>query len=106
MATDLFGRPVRLCYFEAVLFTDGRANTSDLIDEFGVSRQQASADINEYFKIAGPVAVYCATRKAYILDKRRKPKLMTKESFPVFLASLRALQDLTAKTSRNSSAQA
>lgn len=95
MATDLFGRPVRLCYFEAILFTDGQANTSDLIDEFGISRQQASADIGEYLKIAGPVAAYCSSRKAYILDKRRKPTLMTQDSFPVFLASLRALQGLT-----------
>lgn len=95
MASDLFGRPIRLCYFEAILFTDGQANTSDLIDEFGISRQQASSDIREYFRLAGLVAAYCSSRKAYILDKRRKPKLMTKDSFPVFLASLRALQDLT-----------
>lgn len=100
MGTDLFGRPVRLCYFEAILFTDGQANTSDLIDEFGISRQQASTDIGEYFSIAGPVAEYCSSRKAYILDKRRKPALMTRESFPVFLASLRALQDLTTHPKR------
>lgn len=95
MSSDLFGRPIRLCYFETVLFTEGRANTADLVDEFGISRPHASADINEYFRIAGPVAEYCASSKAYILNTRRKPALLARQSFPLFLASLRALQDLT-----------
>lgn len=95
MATDLFGQPIRLRYFECRLFGDGCANATTLTVRFGISRQQASADINEYQRIAGAALRYCASAKTYILDRRHKPKLVSEKNMQPYTTCVELLQILT-----------
>ena len=67
----------RLEFIEFRLFWEGRVNRSDLIDFFGISVPQASADLGRYQEVANRNLVY---------DKRAKSYLVRLEEFkPVFL---------------------
>lgn len=96
MSDALFGQAVRLRYLEAKLFTQGWVNTTTL-KTLGITRQQASADINEYQRIAGNALRYDESRKAYMLDSRFKPRLLTKAQLQVFADSVDLICILTPK---------
>lgn len=87
MSDTLLGQSVRLRYLEAVLFTEGRANSSTLT-ALGLSRQQATADIGRYLDIAGPVMAYKPSAKFFIVDRRRKPAFLSREEMPGFIAAV------------------
>ncbi|NGO55814.1 helix-turn-helix transcriptional regulator [Allomesorhizobium camelthorni] len=55
----------RLEFIDFRLFWDGRFNRSDLAETFGISTQQASADIAQYEKIAPANLAYDRADKAY-----------------------------------------
>lgn len=55
----------RLEFIDFRLFWDGRFNRSDMAETFGISAQQASADISQYETIAPKNLRYDRTEKAY-----------------------------------------
>jgi hypothetical protein len=55
----------RLEFIDFRLFWDGRFNRSDLAETFGISAQQASADIAQYQRIAPKNLAYDRAEKAY-----------------------------------------
>ena len=55
----------RLEFIDFRLFWDGRFNRSDVAETFGISTQQASADIAQYEKIAPQNLAYDRGEKAY-----------------------------------------
>lgn len=66
----------RLEFIEFRLFWEKKVNRSDLVDFFGISVPQASADLGRYQKVAGQNLIY---------DKRAKSYLATSEFQPVLL---------------------
>jgi hypothetical protein len=56
----------RLEFIEFRLFWDGHVNRSDLIRVFGISAQQASADINRYGALAPQNLIYDKSAKSYV----------------------------------------
>lgn len=55
----------RLEFIDFRLFWDGRFNRSDMAETFGISAQQASADIAQYERIAPTNLAYDRAEKAY-----------------------------------------
>lgn len=66
----------RLEFIDFRLFWDGRFNRRDLAEVFGISAQQASADIALYSEHAPGNLVYDAGLKAYLRAPSYEPKLM------------------------------
>ena len=63
----------RLEFIEFRLFWQGRFNRTDLASTFGISPQQASADVGQYEKIAPDNVAYDRTEKAYKRTDRFEP---------------------------------
>lgn len=55
----------RLDFLERKLYWEGTANRRDLMDQFGVSEQQASGDLTRYQKLAPDNLVYDKSGKTY-----------------------------------------
>lgn len=55
----------RHCYIELLAYWEGRINTSNLVRQFSISRQQASKDISSYVELAPHNLVYDSSLKAY-----------------------------------------
>ena len=66
----------RLEFIDFRLFWDGRFNRRDLAETFGISAQQASADIALYSDRAPGNLVYDSALKAYVRAPTYAPKLM------------------------------
>lgn len=66
----------RLEFIDFRLFWDGRFNRRDLAETFGISTQQASADIALYTERAPGNLVYDSTLKAYLRASSYEPKLL------------------------------
>ena len=66
----------RLEFIDFRLFWDGRFNRKDMATTFGISRQQASADVGQYEKIAPNNVAYDPTEKAYRRTDRFKPAFL------------------------------
>ena len=66
----------RLEFIDFRLFWDGRFNRRDLAETFGISAQQASADIALYSDRAPGNLVYDSALKAYVRASTYAPKLM------------------------------
>ncbi len=66
----------RLELIEFRLHWDGRLNRRDLVEMFGVSAQQASADIARYEELAPGNMEYDRSTKTYVRSGRFKPKLI------------------------------
>ena len=56
----------RLEFMEFRLFWEGRVNRSDLIEQFGLSVNQASADLNGYIGFTPENMVYDKSARTYI----------------------------------------
>lgn len=67
----------RLEFIELRLIWDGRFNRKDLSDTFGISAQQASADIGLYSRIAPQNLDYDRAEKAYRSTENFTPRLLT-----------------------------
>lgn len=81
----------RLEFIDFRLFWEGRVNRGDLIDHFGISVPQASADLTLYQKSARGNAVYDKTLKAYVAGPRFRPYYF-EPSADRYLAQLRMVR--------------
>lgn len=81
----------RLEFIDYRLYWLGHVNRSDLIDFFGVSVPQASADLSEYQAEAEGNAIYDKTRKAYVPGPDFKPRFF-EPSADQYLAELRLME--------------
>jgi hypothetical protein len=78
----------RLEFLEFRLYWDGRVNRGDLVEYFGISVPQASADLTRYQELAPGNLVYDKTAKAYVASRRFRPVILT-PSADGYLAQLR-----------------
>ncbi|MEO5365488.1 MAG: WYL domain-containing protein [Magnetococcus sp. WYHC-3] len=67
-------------FIEFRLFWEGRINRRDLIEKFGVSTPQASADMGQYQDIAPGNLHYDPRAKYYYPDKEFKPRFLNPDS--------------------------
>jgi len=82
----------RLEFIEFRLYWDGRVNRSDLVEFFGISVPQASADIARYQVIASQNLTYDTKVKSYLATSEFKPVLL-KTDAQRYLAQLRSIVD-------------
>ncbi len=82
----------RLVFLEQRLFWDGTVNRNDLMSRFGVSINQASADIARYQALAPGNMVYDPRAKRYVAGADFAPKL-SKPDAERYLAELRARRE-------------
>lgn len=82
----------RLEFIDFRLFWDGRFNRSDLSATFGISAQQASADIAQYEKIAPNNLRYDRAEKAYTRTEAFDPALIG-ETIERYLLQLVAIEN-------------
>ena len=61
-----WGVEQRLEFIEFRLFWEGHVNRIDVIKQFGVSRNQASADLNHYIALAPNNMVYDRSARTYV----------------------------------------
>jgi hypothetical protein len=81
----------RLEFIDLRLFWEGRVNRSDLVDFFGISVPQASADLTQYQEQAQGNAIYDKTRKTYVAGPRFRP-VFFEPSADRYLAQLRMIE--------------
>ncbi len=81
----------RLEFIDFRLFWEGHVNRRDLIDHFGVSVPQASADLTLYQEHAKGNAVYDKIQKTYVAGPRFRP-VFFEPSADQYLAQLRLIQ--------------
>ncbi len=93
VGSDLrWGVGKRLEFIEFRLFWEGRVNRSDLMEQFGISVNQASADLNRYIALAPNNMAYDKSARTYV----RGPDFGAKLSQPDagrYLTQLHALAD-------------
>ncbi|WP_342724178.1 WYL domain-containing protein [Bradyrhizobium sp. B097] len=82
----------RLEFIDFRLFWDGRFNRSDLADTFGISTQQASADIAQYEKLAARNLRYDRAEKAYTRTEAFSPAFIG-ETIERYLLQLVAIEN-------------
>jgi len=82
----------RLEFIDFRLFWDGRINRSDMAETFGISPQQASADIAQYEKIAPRNLLYDRAEKAYRRTKDYAPAFIG-ETIERYLLQLVAIEN-------------
>ena len=63
----------RLEFIEFRLFWEGHVNRSDIVETFGVSINQASADLNRYLGLAEANMVYDKSARTYVRSSSFKP---------------------------------
>ena len=83
-----WGPEKRLEFIEARLFWEGIINRGDLIEVFGISAQQASADFARYLEIAPNNAIYDRSLKSYVAAEGFRPAV-TQPDAGRYLAQLR-----------------
>jgi hypothetical protein len=82
----------RLEFIEFRLFWEGRVNRSDLMATFGISINQASADLNRYLGMASDNMLYDKSTRAYVRGDRFEP-LFLKPDPASYLSQLRSISD-------------
>ena len=87
-----WGVEKRLEFIEFRLFWEGRVNRSDLMEQFGISVNQASADLNRYIALAPENMVYDKSARTYVRGPDFDAKL-SKSDAGRYLAQLHALAD-------------
>lgn len=87
-----WGVEQRLEFIEFRLFWDGHVNRSDLMDQFGISVNQASSDLSRYIEMAPGNMVYDKSARTYV----RGPDFACRFRSPDaarYLAQLRLVAD-------------
>lgn len=84
----------RLEFIDFRLYWEGRINRSDLINFFGVSMPQASADLAQYLLAAPNNAVYDKTLKTYVAGSAFTPQFFNPSAHR-YLAQLRLMDSGT-----------
>lgn len=87
-----WGVEQRLEFIEFRLFWEGRLNRSDLMQTFGVSVNQASADLNRYLKLAPENMIYNRSERAYLRSPVFSPVFLSLDS-DLYLNQLRSVAD-------------
>ena len=87
-----WGVAQRLEFIEFRLFWEGHVNRSDLMEQFGLSVNQASADLNRYIGLAPDNIVYDKSERAYVRGQDYSAQFL-KPDATRYLAQLRSLAD-------------
>jgi predicted DNA-binding transcriptional regulator YafY len=87
-----WGVEQRLDFIEFRLFWEGHVNRSDLMDQFGVSVNQASTDLNRYIGFAPDNMVYDKSARTYVRGPGFKPQFLEPDASR-YLAQLRSVAD-------------
>jgi predicted DNA-binding transcriptional regulator YafY len=87
-----WGVEQRLEFIEFRLFWEGHVNRSDLMDQFGVSVNQASTDLNRYIGFAPDNMVYDKSARTYVRGSDFKAQFLEPDASR-YLAQLRSLSD-------------
>ena len=87
-----WGVEQRLEFVEFRLFWEGHVNRSDVMEQFGLSVNQSSADLNRYIALAPDNMVYDKSARTYIRGPSFKP-VFGKLDAGRYLAQLRSLAD-------------
>jgi predicted DNA-binding transcriptional regulator YafY len=87
-----WGVEQRLEFIEFRLFWEGHVNRSDLMEQFGVSVNQASTDLNRYIGFAPANMVYDKSARIYVPGPDYSPQFL-KPDASRYLAQLRSLAD-------------
>jgi len=82
----------RLEFIEFRLFWEGRLRRADLVDEFGISVPQASADIQRYSALAEGNIKYDSSAKTYVIGSSFRPHFLS-PSARRYLNYLRSIAD-------------
>lgn len=82
----------RLEFIEFRLFWEGHVNRSDLMKQFGLSVNQASADLNRYIGFAPDNMVYDKSARTYVRGPEYSAHFL-KPDASRYLAQLRSLAD-------------
>ena len=87
-----WGVEQRLEFIEFRLFWEGQVNRSDLMDQFGVSVNQASTDLNRYIGFAPDNMLYDKSARTYVRGSEFKPQFLEPDASR-YLAQLRSVAD-------------
>ena len=87
-----WGVEQRLEFIEFRLFWEGHVNRIDLMDQFGVSVNQASMDLNRYIGFAPDNMVYDKSARTYVRGPGFKPRFLEPDASR-YLAQLRSVAD-------------
>ncbi|WP_435988219.1 WYL domain-containing protein [Sulfitobacter sp. SH22] len=87
-----WGVAQRLEFIEFRLFWEGHVNRSDLMEQFGLSVNQASADLNRYIGFAPDNMVYNKSARTYVRGPEYSAQFL-KPDASRYLAQLRSLAD-------------
>ncbi|NBN79301.1 WYL domain-containing protein [Microvirga tunisiensis] len=87
-----WGVEQRLEFIEFRLYWEGRVNRSDLMDQFGVSVNQASADLNRYAGLQPDNMVYDRSLRSYVRTSAFRSGYFTPDAGH-YLAQLRSVAD-------------
>ena len=87
-----WGVEQRLEFIEFRLFWEGHVNRSDLMDQFGVSVNQASTDLNRYIGFAPDNMLYDKSARTYVRGSGFKPHFLEPDASR-YLAQLRSVAD-------------
>ena len=87
-----WGVAQRLEFIEFRLFWEGRVNRSDLMEQFGLSVNQASTDLNRYIGFAPENMLYDKSARTYVRGPDYAAQFL-KPDASRYLAQLRSLAD-------------
>lgn len=87
-----WGVEQRLEFIEFRLFWEGHVNRSDLMDQFGVSVNQASTDLNRYIGFAPVNMVYDKSARTYVRGSAFQPQFLEPDASR-YLAQLRSVAE-------------
>ena len=87
-----WGVAQRLEFIEFRLFWEGHVNRSDLMEQFGLSVNQASADLNRYIGLAPDNMVYDKSARTYVRGPDYAAQFLRPDASR-YLAQLRSLAD-------------
>ncbi len=87
-----WGVEQRLEFIEFRLFWEGHVNRSDLMEQFGISVNQASTDLNRYIGFAPDNMTYDKSARTYVRGSDFKARFLEPDAGR-YLAQLRSLAD-------------
>lgn len=87
-----WGVKQRLKFIEFRLFWEGHVNRGDLMNQFGVSVNQASTDLNHYIGFAPDNMVYDKSARTYVRGSKFKPRFLEPDA-DRYLAQLSSVAD-------------
>ncbi len=87
-----WGVEQKLQFIEFRLFWEGHVNRSDLIEQFGVSPNQASGDLNRYIALAPDNMVYDKSGKTYVRSSGFSP-LFLRPDATSYLSQVRSVAE-------------